>query len=39
LLVLEQEADFVVIDRGADDENCDIVHFDEAEHEAVLAPT
>ena len=39
LLVLEREADFVVIDRGANDENCDIVHFDEAEHEAVLATT
>ncbi len=37
LLVLDREADFVVIDRGADGENCDIVHFDEQEHEAVLA--
>ncbi len=43
LLVLDQAADFVVIDRGAadatdaSDANCDIVRFDEAQHELVLA--
>lgn len=37
LLVLEEEADFVVVDRGADDVNCDIIHFDESSGEIVLA--
>lgn len=37
LLVLEQEADFLVIDRGAEDRNCDVVHFDESQDHIVLA--
>ncbi len=37
LLVLGRDADFVVIDRGADDQNCDVVHFDESEDQIVLA--
>jgi ureidoglycolate lyase len=36
LLALERETDFLVVDRGADDRNCDEFHFDEAESLIVL---
>ena len=38
LLVLGQDADFLVVDRGGEDENCDLFHFDETGDEVELAP-
>ena len=37
LLALERECDFIVVDRGADDRNCDEFHFPETADRIVLA--